>query len=58
VVLGAKLVSRVTIQSATKIGAGCELADARRAPHLTDGYGVVIALTANECAICVTSSGE
>jgi hypothetical protein len=33
------------------------LAAARRAPHLTDGYGVVIALTANECAICATSSG-
>jgi hypothetical protein len=31
------------------------LAAARRAPHLTDGYGVVIALTANECAICATS---
>jgi hypothetical protein len=30
---------------------------ARRAPHLTGGYGVVIALTANECAICATSSG-
>jgi hypothetical protein len=28
-----------------------------RAPHLTDGYGVVIALTAKECAICATSSG-
>jgi hypothetical protein len=33
------------------------LAAAWRAPHLTDGYGVVIALTANECAICATSSG-
>jgi hypothetical protein len=33
------------------------LAAARRAPHLMDGYGVVIALTANECAICATSSG-
>jgi hypothetical protein len=29
----------------------------RRVPHLTDGYGLVIALTANECAICATSSG-
>jgi hypothetical protein len=33
------------------------VAAARRAAHLTDGYGVVIALTANECAICATSSG-
>src|SRR5215471_20681960 len=28
-----------------------------RVQHFTDGYGVVIALTANECAICATSSG-
>jgi Transposase len=33
----------------------------RKAPcaaHVADGYGLVIALTANECAICATSSGR